>query len=254
VAHNKEEALRFIGEKGPYDMFFIDWKMPDRNGIDLAREIKAVNAEKPVVLMVSIAEWNAVEKEAKIAGVDDFLSKPLLSSTVAECVAKHIGVSDSSEEDGSSEDDEAMFGMDETFPGRRVLMAEDVEINREIVQTILEPTEIEIDCAVNGTEAVRMFRENPDRYDIIFMDLQMPEMNGLEATKRIRNLNVPKARNIPIIAMTANVFKEDIEVCLESGMNAHIGKPIVLGEVIEILRQYLKAPQEEHDIDAIWNN
>jgi len=250
IAHSREEVLRLLKEKGPYDMFFIDWKMSDRNGIGLAREVKAVNADKPIVLLVSIAEWNAVEKEAKAAGVDDFLSKPLMSSTVAECVSKHIGDSTSSEDVGDVDDD-AMFGMNETFPGRRVLLAEDVEINREIVQTILEPTEVEIDCAVNGTEAVRMFRDNPDRYDIIFMDLQMPEMNGLEATKRIRNLNVSNAREIPIIAMTANVFKEDIEVCLESGMNAHIGKPLVPGEVMEILRQYLRTSQ---DADTVWND
>jgi len=253
AAHSREETLRLVEEKGPYDIFFIDWKMSDRSGIELAREIKALHADRPVVLTVSIAEWNAVEKEAKTAGVDDFLSEPLLSSTVAECVAKHIGVSDSATDDIEDEEDDAMFGLDETFPGRCVLLAEDVEINREIVQTILEPAEIEIDCAVTGTEAVRMFRDNPDRYDIIFMDLQMPEMNGLEATKRIRNLDTPKARDIPIIAMTANVFKEDIEVCLESGMNAHIGKPLVLGEVMEILRQYLREPHPEHDVGEIWN-
>jgi len=253
TASDREDALRFIDEKGSYDMYFIDWKISGRTGIELAREIKALDAGKSIVLMVSIAEWNAVELEAKTAGVDDFLSKPLLSSTVAECVAKHIGISASGMGDMGDAEGDTILVQGETFPGRRVLLAEDVEINREIVQTILEPTEIEIDCAVNGIEAVRMFKDNPGRYDIIFMDLQMPEMNGLEATKHIRDLDFPKASEIPIIAMTANVFKEDIEVCLESGMNAHIGKPLVLGEVMEILRQYLRAPSEEHDADAIWN-
>ena len=250
-ASSKDEALRLIGEKGSYDMYFIDWKMSGRNGIELAREVKTLNADKPVVLMVSIAEWNAIEREAKTAGVDDFISKPLMSSTVAECVTKHIGMLDPLAEDAEDANDDAMFGLDETFPGRCVLLAEDVEINREIVQTILEPTEIEIDCAVNGTEVLRMFRDNPDRYDIIFMDLQMPEMNGLEATKHIRELEFSKAKEVPIIAMTANVFKEDIEICLASGMNAHIGKPLILGEVMEILRQYLKDPSESHDFDTV---
>ena len=246
VASDGAEALRLVEENGPYDMCFVDWQVFGGNGIELARDIKTRNAGKAVVLLVSMPEWNAIEKEAKAAGVDDFLSKPLLTSIVAECIVKHMGVAGSAEEEAEAD---AMFGMSETFPGRRVLLAEDVEINREIVQTILEPTEIKIDCAVNGTEVVRMFRDNPDLYDVIFMDLQMPEMNGLEATKRIRAIGTPKARDIPIIAMTANVFKEDIEVCLDAGMNAHIGKPLVLGEVMELLRQYLRTPQEEHEID-----
>jgi len=247
VASDGGEALRLVEENGPYDMCFIDWQVSGGGGIDLAREMKARDADKAVILMVSMAEWNAIEKEAKSAGVDHFLSKPLLSSIVAECIIKHMGVEDPAEKEAG---DDSMFGLDESFPGRHVLLAEDVEINREIVQTILEPTEIKIDCAVNGAEVVRMFRENPDLYDIIFMDLQMPEMNGLEATKRIRAIGTPKARDIPIIAMTANVFKEDIEVCLDAGMNAHIGKPLVLGEVMELLRQYLRVPAEEHEFDS----
>jgi len=245
VASSGEEALRLAREEGPYDMHFIDWKLPDKDGIELARNIKALDADKPVVLMLSIVEWNTVEKDAKAAGVDDFLSMPLLASTLAECVGRHIGAGLLAED----AEDDSMFGLDETFPGRCILLAEDVEINREIVQAILEPTEIKIDCAVNGTEVVRMFREDPNRYDLIFMDLQMPEMNGLEATRHIRAIGSPKAKKVPIIAMTANVFKEDIEICIESGMNAHIGKPLVLGEVMEILRQYLRTTSA-YDIDS----
>jgi len=240
TALNGEEALRLIREQGPYDMFLVNSEVPDRNGLELIGEIKAHGADKPVVLMVSIGEWNKIEKEAKAAGVDDFISKPMLVSIVAECIGKHIVMPDFKAED--MEDEAAFFGLDETFPGRCILLAEDVEINREIVQAILEPTRIDIDCAVNGTEAIQMFRQNPDRYDLIFMDLQMPEMNGLEATRHIRGLDFPNAKDVPIIAMTANVFKEDIETCITAGMNAHIGKPLVLGEVMEILRQYLKTP------------
>jgi len=129
-----------------------------------------------------------------------------------------------------------------SFAGCCILLAEDVEINQEIVRTILEPMQLQIDCAMNGAEAVRMFSDAPARYDMIFMDVQMPEMDGLEATRRIRALGFPKAAEIPIIAMTANVFREDIEKCLESGMNGHVGKPLDFNEVIEKLQRYLHPP------------
>jgi len=125
------------------------------------------------------------------------------------------------------------------FKGHCILLAEDVEINREIVLALLEPTNLTVDCAENGAEAVHMFSEAPDKYGMIFMDVQMPEMDGLEATKAIRALDIPKAKTIPIIAMTANVFREDIEKCLEAGMQGHIGKPIDLNDVIRQLKQYL---------------
>ena len=126
------------------------------------------------------------------------------------------------------------------FKGRRVLLAEDVEINREIFQTLLEPTLIEIDCAEDGRQAVKMFNEAPDKYDMILMDVQMPQMDGYDATRAIRAAGFPNSKTIPIIAMTANVFREDIEKCLESGMNGHIGKPIDFDEVVGKLRHYLK--------------
>ena len=125
------------------------------------------------------------------------------------------------------------------FSGKRVLLAEDVEINREIVKYLLKPSKIEIDYAENGKEAVKMFCEAGGNYDLILMDIQMPEMDGYEATRRIRSLNLPHAKKIPIIAKSANVLREDRKKCLESGMNNHIGKPLDLTEVLKLLRIYL---------------
>jgi signal transduction histidine kinase len=120
------------------------------------------------------------------------------------------------------------------FQGCRILLAEDVAINREILITTMEDTGIEFDCAENGVEALLLLEENPDKYDMVFMDVQMPEMDGLEATRRIRE----SGSKIPIVAMTANVFKEDVEKCLEAGMNDHIGKPLDIGNVMEKIRKY----------------
>jgi len=125
------------------------------------------------------------------------------------------------------------------FENNTILLAEDVEINREIVITLLEPTKLNIECAENGVEAVKLFLQNPNKYDLIFMDIQMPEMDGFEATRTIRSSGVDGAKDIPIIAMTANAFKEDIDKCLKSGMNGHIGKPLSLDIMIETLEKYL---------------
>jgi signal transduction histidine kinase len=160
-------------------------------------------------------------------------------STFAFTVQLERGADEGGEADVPAEN-KADAGKMESFRGHRLLLAEDIDINREIVLSLLEPTQIEIDCAVNGAEAVKIFSAAPERYDMIFMDIQMPEMDGLEATRLIRALGTAKARDIPIVAMTANVFREDIEKCLEAGMNAHVGKPIDLDEVLEKLKLFLK--------------
>ncbi|MCL2212050.1 MAG: ATP-binding protein [Treponema sp.] len=126
------------------------------------------------------------------------------------------------------------------FKGHTILLVEDMEINREIVQALLEPTQLVIDCAENGEEALKMFLKAPDKYEMIFMDVQMPIMDGYKTTSAIRALNISKAKTIPIVAMTANVFRDDIEKCLDCGMNSHIGKPLNIKEVIDKLRAYLK--------------
>jgi signal transduction histidine kinase/CheY-like chemotaxis protein len=132
--------------------------------------------------------------------------------------------------------------VENEFAGYRLLLAEDVEVNREIVSALMEPTGIAIDCVVNGVEAVRLFERDPERYDLILMDMQMPEMDGCDATRRIRALALPWAQKIPIIALTANVFKDDITRCLEAGMNDHLGKPLDQGKAIETIRSFLNLP------------
>ncbi|MCL2078606.1 MAG: response regulator [Oscillospiraceae bacterium] len=127
----------------------------------------------------------------------------------------------------------------DNFAGYRILLTDDDEISHEIVRAMLKPLAIETDCAENGVEAVEMFSNDPERYDMIFMDIQMPGMNGYEATKEIRKLALPKAATIPIIALTANIFKEDIYRCLASGMDAHIGKPANLDDILKCLRRFL---------------
>jgi signal transduction histidine kinase/CheY-like chemotaxis protein len=134
-------------------------------------------------------------------------------------------------------------GEENNFEHHTIILAEDVEINREILLALLEDTNLGIDCAENGKAVLKLFSENPGRYDLIFMDVHMPEMDGFEATRLIRALDIPKAKTIPIVAMTANVFKEDIEKCLDAGMNDHVGKPLDITLVLEKLRTYLPKPQ-----------
>jgi signal transduction histidine kinase/CheY-like chemotaxis protein len=230
TAIDGEEALTLVARGGAYDICFVDWKLPGINGIELTDRLKKEIPNRAVVIMISATEWSVIEKDAKKAGVDKFLPKPLFPSSIADVINECFG--DQRQTDHQSEDAP-------DFSGHHVLLAEDVEINREIVSALLDPTLLDIDFAENGEEAVRMFSEAPEKYDAILMDVQMPEMDGYEATRRIRALDVPQARNIPIIAMTANVFREDIEKSLAVGMNAHIGKPLDMEEVFSVLKKYL---------------
>jgi signal transduction histidine kinase/DNA-binding response OmpR family regulator len=238
TAQSGEEALGLVKLRGAYNIYFVDWKMPGMDGLALTKALKDTkndtDSDNTIVIMISSAEMSTIEDDAKKAGVDKFLAKPLFPSAIEEVVNETFGVIQCTVED--NEDD--LSGL---FSGHRILLAEDVEINREIVTALLEPTQIEIDCAENGEEAVRIFIESPEKYDMIFMDIQMPVMDGFEATRNIRALEIPQAKTIPIVAMTANVFQEDIDKSIASGMNGHIGKPIDYDEVLDKLRSYLLA-------------
>ncbi|MDR1693550.1 MAG: response regulator [Oscillospiraceae bacterium] len=233
TAGSGEEALSRVKRDGPYDVYFVDWQMPGMDGIELARKLKAQESEHSIVIMVSAYAWNEVEPAAREAGITRFLSKPLFPSAVLDAVSECLGK--------ERTEDSAVQAV--SFDGFRVLLAEDVAINCEILMALLEPTGLQIDCAENGEAAVRMFEEK--KYDLIFMDLQMPRMDGYEAAGIIRQ----RDKAVPIIAMTANVFKEDIDRCLAAGMNGHIGKPLDIDEVLEYLRKYLRRAEDAPPAD-----
>jgi len=232
VAANAEEALEIMAREEGFDIYFVDWKLPGMDGIELARTILKESSHKPAVILISSTDWSLIESDAGDAGVDRFLPKPLFRSDIINIITECIGAERTIE--CAAADDECT-----DFAGHTILVAEDVDINREILVTLLEPTRLSVDCAENGAQAVEMFEADPDKYGMIFMDVQMPVMDGFEATRRIRASDMARAKEIPIAAMTANVFREDIDRCLEAGMNAHIGKPIDFDAVLQTLRTYL---------------
>ena len=232
VASSGEEALEKLKREDTYDIYFLDWKLPGMNGIELAQYIQKKIEYKSVAIIFSSVDWHFIEDEANAAGIDKFLPKPLFPSAIVNIINECIGLTSTLIQETKSD-------YIDDFSGYSILLAEDIEINREIVLALLEPTSIKIECAENGIQVLDMFAAEPSKYDMIFMDIQMPEMDGYEATRRIRNLDIPKAKDIPIIAMTANVFREDVDRCLEAGMNDHVGKPIDFDEVISLLQKHL---------------
>jgi PAS domain S-box-containing protein len=232
------EACRSIEEYGSSDIYFVDWRMPGMDGIELTRKIKAHDRDRPsVVVMISSADWAVIKEMALDAGVSKYLLKPLFSSAIIDCINECLGLH------GAVGDDDLEINASGRFAGKKLLVAEDVEINREIIISLLEDTGLSIDCAQNGLEAVEMIMAAPDKYDVVLMDVQMPKMDGLEATRLIRAMTTQRLINLPIIAMTAHVFKSDVEECLAAGMDDHIGKPFDISDVLKKLHKYLYTGQ-----------
>jgi len=233
MASSGEEAAHILQRGDAYDIYFIDWKLPGMNGIEFARQIQAKTAQNSIVTIFSSADWSAIEDEARTAGVDKFLPKPLFPSVIVDVINACINTKTETEANNE-------VGYTDDFSSYSMLLVDDVEINREIVLSLLDPTGLTVDSAENGLQALEMFKKTPDKYNVMLMDIQMPEMDGYEATRQIRALGTAQAKSIPIIAMTANVFREDIERCIAAGMNGHIGKPIDLDDILKELRRYLK--------------
>ena len=212
----------------PYDLILVDWRMSDMDGMETTRQIRAaVGTETPVIILTSY-NWDEIEDEAKNAGVDTFVAKPLFAEKVLDEFREAF-----------KKKNAKLVRETADLEGRRVLLAEDVSVNAEIMIMVLSMREMHVDHAENGRIAVEMFEEHEEGYyDAILMDMRMPEMDGLEATRRIRAMNRADANNIPIIALTANAFDEDVQRSMQAGLDAHLSKPVepdVLFETLEAL-------------------
>ncbi len=219
----------------PYHTYIIDWQMPEMSGIETARRIRGVVGEDAPIIILTAYDWTDIEEEAREAGVTAFCAKPLFMSDLKAALlsANHL--------DGEGKPHGAAPWDQVDFTGRRLLLVEDNELNREIATVILEEAGFCIEAAPDGTDAVSMMEKAEEGYyDAVLMDVQMPVMNGYEATKAIRAMGRRDAKTLPIIAMTANAMEDDKEAALKSGMNAHIAKPLDIQRLMEVLGQYLR--------------
>lgn len=201
-----------------YNIALVDWKMPDMDGVETARSIRRIVGPDTLVIIMSAYDWTEIEARAREAGVDFFISKPIFQSVVQDVLLKATRRRQSAD---------TLPVQKEDFAGRRILLVEDNEINMEIARTLLEFRNASVDGACNGQQAVEMFRSSPqNHYDAVLMDVRMPVMDGIAATQAIRGLDRADAATVPILAMTANAFAEDIERSRKAGMNEHLAKPI----------------------------
>lgn len=232
-----KEALEMIrlahGRREEYNLVLVDWKMPEQDGVDVTREIRKVLGTDTTVVILTSYNWSDVEEEAKEAGVDAFMSKPIFANSVLnefkQAMLKKQGRTEEKKEEAD-------------LRGRRILVAEDVEVNAIIMQELLSMGGMESEVAENGQLAVELFESHPENYfDAILMDVRMPVMDGLEATRKLRALARPDSKMIPIIAMTANAFDEDVQNSLQAGMNAHLAKPVEPEHLYKTLTEIIGA-------------
>lgn len=226
-----ELVIQHHRQRNDYQVILLDWKLPDMNGIQTAKEIRRhLNSEIPI-LLISAYDWSEIESEAREAGINGFISKPLFKSTLFYTLRHHMGLEETHEQ---------IRNKNMNISGRRILLAEDNELNWEVAKELLSDRGLELDWAEDGRTCLEMFRQSSEGYyDVILMDIRMPHMSGYEAAKAIRQLNRPDALSVPIIAMSADAFSDDIKHCLECGMNSHIAKPIDITELIRLLKKYL---------------
>ena len=217
-----------------YFAVILDWKMPEIDGIATARKIRERVGEDVTIIILTSFDFSEIEEEARAAGVNAFMAKPLFRSRLTATLRQFK--SEKKEENARN-----YLGdfAKENYAGKRILLVEDNELNREIATEIIGMTGVTIDSAENGKIAVEKVMEAPEKwYDLIFMDIQMPIMNGYEATAAIRALAGSRGK-VPIIAMTANAFAEDVQLAKNTGMNEHIAKPLDLNKLNDVLKQWL---------------
>lgn len=218
-----------------YKVYIIDYLMPDMNGIETIRRIRRVIRDDVPIIVLTAYDWTDFEKEAREAGATAFVAKPIFLSELRSVLTKPVL---------PEEQETKSTGISYDYSGKRILLVEDNELNRELAIAMLKETGLMIDCAEDGIEAVNIINEAPeDQYDLVLMDIQMPRMDGYTATREIRTLANNRKANIPIVAMTANAFDEDRRKAFACGMNGHIVKPIDMKTITKILDQFLKGTE-----------
>ncbi len=237
-----DEAIARIGEKQKtsesYAAVILDWKMPGKDGVETAREIRALAGEDLPIIILSAYDWSEIEAEAREAGIQAFIEKPLFRSRLVYALKSVLSLGAEGKQVVSTQMEEVRY------QNQRVLLVEDNELNLEIAEELLSYIGIQVEKAENGKEAVDLFAQHPaGYYDLIFMDIQMPVMDGYEASRQIRHLDRADAAQIPIIAMTANAFSDDIMHAHDAGMNDHVAKPVEVNKLLEMLEKWL-APEK----------
>ncbi len=224
------QMMREAREAGqPYDLILLDWKMPNLNGLETARLIRQNYPDKIPILLLTAYDWSEIEKEAEEIGVDHFMSKPFFMSTFKEVIKRITGSQKS-----------LKVIQSDVVRDKHILVVDDIEANRLILVKILSSLGAVCDSAANGQEAVDKFKgSKPGDYDLVLMDVQMPVMDGYTATRTIRSSAHPSAKSVPIIAMTANAFVDDVREAIESGMDAHIAKPVQINNLKATIQQVL---------------
>ena len=235
--HGHEAVLRArqaveVGDE--FYAYIIDWALPDMNGIEVARRIRSIAGKNVPIIVLTAYDWSIFEEEAREAGVTSFCNKPIFISELRDTLVSAINKTDPVRKESP------IPKTAEELIGKRLLLVEDNDLNREIAEEILKESGFVVETAHDGTEAVDMVKKSkPGYYDLVLMDVQMPVMNGYDATRAIRSLDNKDLASVPIVAMTANAFEEDKKTALESGMNAHIAKPIELNKLVKVLNDLL---------------